>query len=112
MLIAKSNERKSAIMTIHRIKKNGSEIFALEGRLDITTSPQLHEVLLPAIDGTADLLLDFSKLVYISSAGLRVLLAAQKESARQGVEMKLQGVSAAIMEVFDMTGFSDILTIQ
>ena len=98
-------------MTIHRTKEGGVETFVLEGRLDTTTSPQLHEALLPAIDGSADLLLDFSGLVYVSSAGLRVLLAAQKESAKRGVEMKLQGVSAEIMEVFDMTGFSDILTI-
>lgn len=99
-------------MTIQRTRENNTEIFTLEGRLDTTTSPQLHEALLPAIDGSADVLLDFSKLVYVSSAGLRVLLTAQKESARQGVEMTLRGVSAQIMEVFDMTGFSDILTIQ
>ena len=83
----------------------------LEGRLDTTTSPKLEEELRGSIDGMTSLVIDFEKLEYISSAGLRVLLAMQKIMNRQG-QMLLKNVSETIMEVFEVTGFSDILTIE
>ncbi|MCI8492068.1 MULTISPECIES: STAS domain-containing protein [Anaerotruncus] len=98
-------------MTINRTSQDGMTVFVLAGRLDTATSPQLHDVLLPAFDGACDILLDFTGLNYVSSAGLRVLLAAQKQSKAAGVCMRLRGVCGEIMEVFDMTGFSDILNI-
>ena len=82
---------------------------ALEGRLDTTTAPQLEAEL--TLDGVSELTFDFEKLDYISSAGLRVLLAAQKVMNKQGT-MKISNVNADIMEVFEITGFSDILTIE
>ena len=83
---------------------------ALVGRLDTTTAPQLEAEFKTSIDGVTDLTLDFEKLEYISSAGLRVLLAAQKVMNRQG-EMTIKNVCEDIMEVFEITGFSDILHI-
>ncbi|MER2183114.1 MAG: STAS domain-containing protein [Clostridia bacterium] len=83
----------------------------LEGRLDTTTAPQLEESLRESMDGIKELILDFQDLEYISSAGLRVLLSAQKNMAKQG-SMKLIHVSDVIMEIFEVTGFVDILTIE
>ena len=83
----------------------------LEGRLDTTTAPQLEESLRKSMDGIKELILDFQDLEYISSAGLRVLLSAQKNMAKQG-SMKLIHVSDVIMEIFEVTGFVDILTIE
>ena len=83
----------------------------LEGRLDTTTSPKLEEELRSSVGGLTCLVFDFEKLEYISSAGLRVLLAMQKIMNKQG-EMRLKNVSEAVMEVFDVTGFSDNLTIE
>ena len=98
-------------MKINQVK-NGTELtIALEGRLDTTTAPTLETELKNSLDGVDDLTLDFSGLEYISSAGLRVLLSAQKIMAKQGV-MKLVHVSDMIMEIFDVTGFTDILTIE
>ena len=92
--------------------KNGNELnIALEGRLDTTTAPELDAALRASLDGVTALNLDFSGLEYISSAGLRVLLSAQKIMNKQG-EMKLTNVSEPIMEIFEVTGFSDILTIE
>lgn len=91
---------------------NGSELnIALEGRLDTNTAPQLENEIKSSIDGISAFTLDFSKLEYISSAGLRVLLAAQKTMNTQG-SMKITNVNETIMEVFEITGFSDILTIE
>ena len=84
---------------------------ALEGRLDTSTAPNLEAELKGSLDGVASLILDFNKLEYISSAGLRVVLAAQKTMSKQG-EMKLVGVNDEVMEVFEITGFVDILTIE
>lgn len=84
---------------------------ALEGRLDTTTAPKLEEKLLGSVDGITRLVFDVEKLEYISSAGLRVLLAMQKLMNQQG-EMVLQNVNEAVMEVFEVTGFSDILRIE
>lgn len=83
----------------------------LEGRLDTTTSPKLEEELRSSVVGMTSLELDFEKLEYISSAGLRVLLAMQKIMNKQG-KMALKNVSETVMEVFEVTGFADILTIE
>ena len=83
----------------------------LEGRLDTTTAPELEKTLKESLDGVKELVLDFEDLEYISSAGLRVLLSAQKIMNKQG-SMKLINVSSDIMEIFEVTGFSDILTIE
>ena len=84
---------------------------ALEGRLDTITSPDLENSLSESLPGVTELVMDFEKLDYISSAGLRVLLAAQKIMNRQG-SMKLCRVREAIMEILEVTGFTDILTIE
>jgi len=83
----------------------------LEGRLDTTTAPDLEKELKDSLDDVTELIMDFEKLEYISSAGLRVLLSAQKIMSRQG-EMKLIHVSDTVMEIFEVTGFDDILTIE
>ena len=84
---------------------------ALEGRLDTTTAPQLEEEFKQSIADNTELNLDFAKLEYISSAGLRVLLAAQKVMNKQG-KMIIRNVNDVISEVFEVTGFADILTIE
>lgn len=84
---------------------------ALEGRLDTTTAPQLEAELKQSIADNTELDLDFGKLEYISSAGLRVLLAAQKVMNKQG-KMVIRNVNDVISEVFEVTGFADILTIE
>ena len=92
--------------------QNGSALtIALEGRLDTTTAPQLEAELKNSLSGTTELVFDFAKLDYISSAGLRVLLSTQKVMNKQG-SMKITNVNETIMEVFDVTGFVDILTIE
>ena len=96
-------------MEIVKTKNENALVVALTGRLDTTTAPQLEEAL--ALDGVQALEFDFAALDYISSAGLRVLLAAQKVMNKQG-EMKIKNVNSDIMEVFEITGFSDILTIE
>ena len=84
---------------------------ALEGRLDTSTAPNLEAEIKGSLADVAELVLDFNKLEYISSAGLRVVLAAQKTMSKQG-SMKLVGVNDEVMEVFEITGFVDILTIE
>lgn len=92
--------------------RNGNElVVALEGRLDTVTAPELEAALKDALEGVETLILDFEKLDYISSAGLRVLLVAQKTMSQQG-SMKIRNVNEIIREVFDVTGFSDFLTIE
>lgn len=98
-------------MTINTTK-NGNEItVALVGRLDTTTAPALDKTISDEVAANAALVLDLAGLEYISSAGLRVLLAAQKKMQKEG-SMKLVGVCEEVMEVFEMTGFADILTIE
>lgn len=93
-------------------EKNGSTLtLKLEGRLDTATAPQLESCLNDTLDGVISLILDFSALDYISSAGLRVLLSAQKRMNKQG-GMVIRNVNEEINEVFEMTGFADILTIE
>ena len=84
---------------------------ALIGRLDTTTAPELEKELKASLDGITELSFDLAALEYISSAGLRVLLSAQKTMNRQGT-MKLTHVNETIMEIFEVTGFSDILTVE
>lgn len=96
------------------IKKNqnGTALeFALSGRLDTITAPQLEEEIKASLDGVSELVFDFSDLSYVSSAGLRVLLSAQKSMNEKG-SMVVRNVSEEIQEIFDVTGFSDILTIE
>lgn len=97
-------------MEIIKTQDNQKLTLALRGRLDTNTSPKLEAELKRSLSGITELEFDFSEVEYISSAGLRVLLAAQKVMKRQGT-MVLRGVSDAVMEVFEITGFVDILTI-
>lgn len=93
-------------------KQDGSAlVIALEGRLDTTTAPDLEQVLKGSLDGVTALTLDMARLDYISSAGLRVLLMAHKALQKRG-GMKVINTSELVREVFDVTGFSDILTIE
>ena len=98
-------------MTIDKNAQGTRLELALTGRLDTTTAPQLEAELKHNIGGVAELVLDFEGLEYLSSAGLRVLLAAQKVMNRQG-GMVVRHVNETIMEVFEITGFSEILTIE
>ncbi len=98
-------------MTITKNQDGAHLDLALEGRLDTTTAPHLEAELKRSIDGVSDLSMDFAQLEYLSSAGLRVLLAAQKVMNRQG-KMVIRHVNETIMEIFEVTGFSDILTIE
>ena len=98
-------------MTIQKTL-NGTELtINLIGRLDTTTAPQLEAELKQNISGVEKLVLNFAALEYLSSAGLRVLLAAQKVMNKQG-EMIIRNVNETIAEIFEVTGFSDILTIE
>ena len=98
-------------MTINKTLENGKLTLTLEGRLDTTTAPKLQEALIPAFDEAKEIALDFAGLAYVSSAGLRVLMTGQKTAKAKGASMTIRNVSQEIMEVFDMTGFADILTI-
>ena len=98
-------------MTISPKRNGDSLVIALEGRLDSLTAPELEKELEGALTGVRDLTLDFAGLEYVSSSGMRVLLAAQQAMIGQG-EMTLVHVNDTIMEIFDVTGFSEILTIQ
>lgn len=98
-------------MTINKTL-NGTELtVALAGRLDTTTAPQLETELKTSLSSVSALVLDFAELEYISSAGLRVLLSAQKVMNKQG-NMVIRHANETIMEVFEVTGFTDILTIE
>ncbi len=98
-------------MTINKNRSGSTLTIALEGRLDTTTAPDLEKEIKVGLDGVTELVMDFSKLDYISSAGLRVLLSAHKAMSKQGA-MKVVNVNEMVMEVFEVTGFSDILTIE
>ena len=98
-------------MTIEK-NINGNDLtLALNGRLDTTTAPQLEAELKECLSGVKNLVLDFAALEYLSSAGLRVLLATQKLMNKQG-SMVVRSVNETIMEVFEVTGFCDILTLE
>ena len=98
-------------MKITKALKDSELTIALEGRLDTTTAPDLEAELKQSLDGVTSLIMDFTSLEYISSAGLRVLLAAQKTMNKQG-KMVVRHANDTIQEVFEVTGFSDILTIE
>ena len=98
-------------MTINK-QQDGSKLnIALEGRLDTTTAPQLESDLRASLDGVTELAFDLKDLLYISSAGLRVLLSAQKTMNKQG-KMVIHNAGEELMEIFEVTGFVDILTIE
>ena len=97
-------------MKIKKELENNVLLLALEGRLDTVTAPELEREV-SDLRGVTDLVFDMKNLEYISSAGLRVILKAQKTMNTQG-SMKLKNVGESIMEVFEITGFSDILTIE
>ena len=84
---------------------------ALDGRIDTLTAPQLESELKPLLNGITELVLDFAQVAYISSAGLRVLLATQKRMRTAGGSLMITNAVPAVREVFDITGFSDILTL-
>ena len=98
-------------MTIEIKKSNQETIIEIVGRLDTNTAPALDKTINEDIEDTENLVLDIKGVEYISSAGLRVLLAAQKKMQKIG-SMKVTGVCEEVMEVFEMTGFADILVIE
>lgn len=98
-------------MTITKNLNGSTLTVALEGRLDTTTAPELEQALKESMDGANELTMDFAKLDYISSAGLRVLLSAHKAMSKKG-GMKVVNVNDVVSEVFDVTGFADILDIE
>ena len=98
-------------MTITKTQNENALTLKVDGRLDTNTAPQLESELQSLISGIKKLVLNFADLVYVSSAGLRVILAAQKQMNRQG-SMTIRNVNSTVMEVFEITGFVDILTIE
>ena len=98
-------------MTINMDRNGTSLTVSLDGRLDTSTAPKLEAELKSALKGVRDLTIDLADLAYVSSAGLRVLLSAQKVMNRQG-EMVVRNANDAIMDVFEVTGFVDILNIE
>ena len=93
-------------------KSNGNQLcISLEGRLDTTTAPELEKVLSGSLEGVTELTFDMGALDYLSSAGLRILLGTQKRMNKQG-SMKVMNVNETIMEIFEVTGVADILTIE
>ena len=98
-------------MTINKTSNGSALTLAVEGRLETTTSPELEAVVKNELDGVGELIFDFTNLDYISSAGLRVLLTAQKKMNVQG-SMKIINANEIVCEIFEVTGFSDILTIE
>lgn len=99
------------MLKINQTRNEKKVTVELEGRLDTNTAPELEAAFGEILEGVESLVLDFEKLEYVSSAGLRVLLSAQKTMAKQG-EMKLVHVNETIGEIFEVTGFCDILTIE
>ena len=99
------------MLDIKKTIENGKAFFALSGRIDTTTAPQLEKEIKESINGITELVLDVKELDYISSSGLRVLLSAQKIMSKQG-KMTLLNVGETVMEIFEVTGFSEILTIE
>ena len=98
-------------MNINIEKENGITVMKIEGRLDTTTAPELEKAINNEGEELKNLVLDFKGVDYISSAGLRVLLTAQKKMNVQG-QMELNNVSESVMDIFEMTGFADILVIK
>ncbi len=99
------------MLNIEKTNNGGALVVSLDGRLDTITAPQLEQELGASLEGVTALTFDMEKLDYISSAGLRVLLSAQKRMNSQG-SMKVTHVCETVMEIFEVTGFTDILTIE
>lgn len=98
-------------MIINKITDSEQLTLSIEGRLDTTTAPQLEAELKDSLDNVKNFVLDLGKLDYISSAGLRVILSTQKVMNKQG-KMAIKNVKESVMDVFEITGFTDILTIE
>lgn len=98
-------------MTFNKTQQGTELTIALAGRLDTSTAPQLEAELKKSLDGVTALIMDFAELEYISSAGLRVLLSTQKVMNKQG-KMVIRHANETILEVFEVTGFTDILTVE
>ncbi len=98
-------------MDIKKKKQSGTLTVTVSGRIDTVTAPQFQDGVKPDLEGVSNLVIDFADVKYISSAGLRVLLSLQKIMNKQGT-MKLINVNSTINDVFEVTGFSDILTIE
>lgn len=103
--------KEEIAVKIEKIAEGNALTVALEGRLDTTTAPELEAELKESLDNVEDLTMDFQGLEYISSAGLRILLATQKVMNKQG-KMRVVNVNDVVMDVFEVTGFADILTIE
>ena len=99
------------MLSIQKERSNNQLTLNLEGRLDSNSAPELDSELRADLDGVKRLVLNLSELIYLSSAGLRVILSAQKQMNKQG-EMIVTGANETIMEIFMVTGFADILTFQ
>lgn len=98
-------------MVINKNKEGSKLVLTLEGRLDTTTAPQLEKIVRTELSDIKELKMNFETLEYVSSAGLRVILSAQKMMNKQG-EMQICNVNDMVMEVFDVTGFTDVLNIE
>ena len=99
-------------MEIEKSQSGNKTTLSLKGRIDTVTSPKLQDALAEVLSLTGDVVLDFAGVDYVSSAGLRVLLFGQKKSQASGKTMILKNVSSEVMEVFEITGFSGMLTIE
>lgn len=98
-------------MTVEKIKEGGAIVLRVQGRLDTTTAPDFDKYVEESVPETNELVFDFKELEYVSSAGLRIILKAHKEMAKKG-SLTLKNVCDAVMDVLDISGFSDILTIE
>ncbi len=98
-------------MTIDKKKEGNRLVLAVSGRLDTMTAPELENVIKDNMDGVEELILDFKDLEYISSAGLRVVLGARKAMGNKG-SFAVRNLCSDVREIFDITGFSDIITIE
>ena len=99
-------------MTINKAINGDTVVLAIEGRVDTSTSPALQAAILEAFQGSKNLTLDFAKVPYISSAGLRALLIGQKTATSKGGSMELINVSEMVLSILDTVGFTDILTLR
>lgn len=99
-------------MNISIVNNGGEYLVKMDGRLDTTTAPELEKALVEVVSNAERIVLDMNELAYISSAGLRVLLGAQKKVNARKAVMVLRNVNDMVMEVFEVTGFTDILTIE
>jgi anti-anti-sigma factor len=99
-------------MQIQVKEENGTKIIAVEGKIDTTTAPEFEKKLLEELATVKSLRIDLENVVYVSSAGLRAFLNGQKYANKNGVDMSIFNVADSVIEVFEMTGFIDILTVE